>query len=163
MRGGGADAAAHPHAAAPLEAVAADEAALLVLGALLGLQVAEAGDVEAARLAVVVGARLADQVLEQAAHARPHEVLAEVVAHVPARVADAVGVLPGLRQQQQPGRLEGRGGHHHRARLDLVALAGLAVEEGDAPGPAGLLVDQDLVHGGVGAQGELARSPWPGR
>src|SRR5207247_1896337 len=68
-------------ASTPLEAVAADEPGLPVL------QVAEPRDVESARPAVIEGRRLADQVLHEPGDAGTHHVLAEVVAHVPARVA----------------------------------------------------------------------------
>ena len=59
-------------------------------------------------------------------------------------------MLRGARQQQQAGGFERRRGHDHDLRLGLVALARGAVEEGDAPRPAGVLVDQDLMRGRVG-------------
>src|SRR5262249_54784568 len=65
-----------------LEAVAADEAGLLVL------EVPEARHVEVAGLAVVERGLGADQLLHEAGDAGAHDVLAEVVADVPARVPD---------------------------------------------------------------------------
>src|SRR5258705_13205016 len=81
----------NPEAGAALEAVAADKARLLVL------QVPESRHVEPARLAVVQGGRRSDHLLDEPRDARSHHVLAEVVADVAARVADAVGMLPRLR------------------------------------------------------------------
>src|SRR5207249_8627091 len=78
-------------AGAALEAIAADEPGLLVL------QVAEPRHVEPARLAVVQRGRGAHHLLDESRDARPHHVLAEIVADVPARIPDAVGMLPRFR------------------------------------------------------------------
>src|SRR2546430_6759607 len=96
-------------ATAPLETVAAHEPRLTVL------QVAEPGDVEPAGAAVVEGGRLADQVFHEPRDPGAHHVFAEVVTHVSARVADAVGMLGRAGQQQQPRRLERRRGDNHRS------------------------------------------------
>src|SRR2546426_7986343 len=74
-------------AGAAFKAVAANEPRLLVL------EVAEARDVEPARLAVVQGRRRSHHLLDQPRDTRSHHVLAEVMADVPARIADAVGML----------------------------------------------------------------------
>src|SRR4029450_7488541 len=76
----------------PLEAVAAQEPRLLVL------EVAEARDVEAPGPAVVEGARLAHEVLDEAHDPGAHHVLAEVVADVAARVAEAGRMGRALRE-----------------------------------------------------------------
>src|SRR4029450_11577753 len=74
----------HPYAAAALEAVAADVTSLLVL------QVPESRHVDPARAAIVERPRRADAFLHQTGDARPHQVLAEVVADDAAGVRDAV-------------------------------------------------------------------------
>src|SRR5205809_4440004 len=79
----------HGMAAVPLVAVASDEPGLAVL------QVPEAGDVEPSRPAVIEGVRLAHELLDQPGNARTHHVLAEVVTDLPARVAEAAGMLGG--------------------------------------------------------------------
>src|SRR6266516_2203567 len=99
-------------ATAPLEAIAADEPRLTVL------QVAEPGDVEPAGAAVVEGGRLADQVFHEPRDPGAHHVFAEVVTHVSARVADAVGMLGRAGQQQQPRRLERRRGDNYDLRSE---------------------------------------------
>src|SRR2546421_3289466 len=66
-------------------------------------QVAEPRDVESAGPAVVERGRLADHVLHEPRDAGPHHVLAEVVAHVPARVADAIG-----RSEEHTSELQSR-------------------------------------------------------
>src|SRR6266513_579493 len=74
-------------ATAPLEAVTAHGPRLPVL------QVAEPRKIEPAGAAVVQRGRLADHVFHESRDPGAHHVLAEVVTHVPARVADAVGML----------------------------------------------------------------------
>src|SRR5207237_4145411 len=74
-------------ASAPLEAVAAYESRLTIL------QVAEPRNVKPAGPTVVERRRLADEVLHDPGDSGAHHVLAEVVTHVPARVADAIGML----------------------------------------------------------------------
>src|SRR6266550_593416 len=77
----------HGMAAVPLIAVASDESGLAVF------QVPEARDVEPSRPAVIERVRLAHELLDQAGDTRSHHVLAEVVTDVPARIAEAVGML----------------------------------------------------------------------
>src|SRR5207247_8568750 len=110
----------HGVAALALEAVPPDETGLAVR------QVAEAGNVESTRTAVVEGVRLPHQLLHQAGHARPHDVLAEVVADVAARGAVGVGVLPRARTQQESDGLEGRRRRAGDRRCRSVALPVLA-------------------------------------
>src|SRR5205809_4157164 len=136
-------------ATASLEAIAAHEPRLTVL------QVAEPGDVEPAGAAVVQGGRLADQVFHEPRDPGTHHVLAEVVAHVPARVAGAVGMLARARQEQQAGGFERRGCHDHDPGLGFVALARLTVEAGNAPRPTGIGVDQVLMRDRVGPNREI--------
>src|SRR2546426_7532137 len=85
----------HGMAAVPLVAVASDEPGLAVL------QIPEARDVEPSRPTVIERVRLAHELLDQPGDARTHHVLAEVVTDVPARVAEAVGMLGGPRQQER--------------------------------------------------------------
>ena len=73
--------------------LSADEARLLVL------EIPEAGEIESARPAVIERRRASDEVLHQPRCAGTHDVLAEVVPDVIARVADAVGVLARLGQE----------------------------------------------------------------
>ncbi len=141
----------HGMPAVPFEAIATDEPGLAVL------QVPEARDVEPARPAVIERVRLAHELLDQSSDTRSHYVLAEVVTDVPARVAEAVGMLRGARQQQQAGGFERRGGQDHHPPLGFVALAGHAVEEGDPARSPGVLVHQHLMDGGVGPHREVAR------
>src|SRR5260370_11973616 len=94
----------HGMPAVPFEAVATDEPGLAVL------QVPETRDVEPARPAVIERVRLAHELLDQSSDTRSHHVLAEVVTDVPARVAEAVGVLGGARQQQQAGGVDAGSG-----------------------------------------------------
>src|SRR5437899_8303619 len=103
--------------AVPLIAVAPDEPGLAVL------QVPEPRDVKPSRSTVIERVRLAHELLNEAGDARSHHMLAEVVTDVPARVAEAVGMLRGARQQQQAGGFERGRAHDHDLRLGLVALA----------------------------------------
>src|SRR3989449_2096795 len=135
---------------APLEAIAADEPRLTVL------QVAEPGDVEPAGAAVVEGGRLADQVFHEPRDPGAHHVFAEVVTHVSARVADAVGMLGRAGQQQQPRRLERRRGDNHDLRLGLVRLVRRAVDERDPARLSGVRVDEHFVRDRVGADRQVA-------
>ncbi len=137
-------------AAVSLVAVASDEAGLAVL------QVPEAGDVEPAGPAVIERVWFAHELLDQARDARSHDVLAEVVTHVPARVAEAVGMLRGARQQQQAGGFERGRAHDDDLRLGLVALARRTVNEGDAPGLPGVFVDQNLMRDRVGPDRQVS-------
>src|SRR5262249_50761947 len=77
-------------------------------------KVAETGEIEATWTAVVQGAPLADEILDQRGDARPHQMLAEVVSHMIAGVADSVGVLARLRKQHQARRFQrGCAEHDH--------------------------------------------------
>src|SRR5204862_5890215 len=97
----------HGMAAISLAAAATDE------GGLPLLQISEAGNVEPSRPAVVERVRLAHELFDQAGETRTHHMLAEVVADVSARVAEAVGMLRGARQQQEAGGFERGRGHDH--------------------------------------------------
>src|SRR6202030_851240 len=74
----------HGVAARAFEAVCAEE----VGGALL--QVAEPWNVKAPGAAVIERTRLANQILHDARYARAHQVLAEVVADMGARISDPI-------------------------------------------------------------------------
>src|SRR5207237_8022322 len=100
----------------PLEAVAAYESRLTIL------QVAEPRNVKPAGPTVVERGRLADEVLHEPGDSGAHPVLAGVVTHVPARVADAIGMLRRASQQQQARRFEGGRGHDHDLGVGFVRL-----------------------------------------
>ena len=53
-------------------------------------------EIKAAGTTVVKSARFAHQIFHQAVDARSHNVFTEIVPHVAARIADAVGILAGF-------------------------------------------------------------------
>ena len=122
---------------------------------MLVLQVAEARDVEPAGPAVIERARLADEILHQPDHARAHQVLAEIVADVAARVADAVRVRAAISTAAEPRRLERRGREDHDLPLRLVRSSRLRVDERDAARLAGVRIDEHLARRRVRPQREM--------
>ena len=139
----------HRAAGAALESIAANEVRVPVR------EVPEARDIKTAGPPIVDGSRLANPVFHQRGHARPHHVLAEVVSDVTARVADAVRVGAGLRQQHQPCRLERRRRQHDDLRSRFVASSAFRVKERNTTRLAAVAVDQDLANNRIGPQRQV--------
>ncbi len=136
-----------------LESVAPEE--LRVLRALQG--VAEADDVDAVGPARTVERGLAAQLGElSAGPARDPEMVHEVVAERPTRVAQAVRMLAGRRVEEQARRLQGLRPDEDGAAVDLFRLAGHAVDVEDALGPVLLGIHEHLVGHRVRDEGAVA-------
>ena len=84
---------------------------------------------------------------------------AQVVPEMAGVVGEPVRMLARLRQQQDAGRFQRRGGEHHDPRLGLVGLARRRIDERHAARLAGLRIHQHLVDGRVGAHREVAGVP----
>ena len=121
------------------------------------VEVAKTRKIEPARAAVIERVRLTDHVVDDAGNAGTHQVLAEVVADMPARVADAVGILRRLGKQHQPRGFECRRAQDNRFRFRMIGLAGVGIDEGDAARLARVLIHGDLIDRGIGAKGQVAR------
>src|SRR2546427_1770854 len=74
-----------------------------------------------------------------------------------AGVANSAGVNAGLGIQHDAAGLDRTGGQHDRARLGFVMLPGESIEERD-PARESVLVGEDLMHDGVGAQLEIGQT-----
>ncbi len=95
-------------------------------------QVAEPRNIKTSGAAVIKRARLANQILDDARDARAHQVFAEVVPDVVARIPDPVRVSFRFGEQKQPRALEGGRRDDNRLAAGFIRLAGIGIDERDA-------------------------------
>src|SRR5882724_8266868 len=136
----------HRTSAAALKAVATDE-----VGAFLS-EIAKTRNVKSAGAAVVERWWFADEILGAACDSGAHDVFAEIVAYVPAGVRYSVRIEARFGKQEKASGLQRRGGNDHYLGLGVVIFFGLGIDEMYAGGFAGLRIDGDFAHYGVGPE-----------
>ena len=125
-------------AAAALEVVAADE-----IGMLVG-DVAEPRDVRRHRTPVIERRLSADARRDEAAALDAHDVLAQVAAKQPRRVADAVRIRSRLRVEEDARRVERARAEHDHRRAEIEHLFRVRIDHADTGGLVRRRVDDDL-------------------
>ncbi len=137
-------------AAAALEVIAAQEVRVLVG------HVAEARHVRRDRPAVVEGGLGADARRDEAAAPGAHDVLAQVAAQEPRRVAHALGVPRRLRVEKDARAVQAARAQDHDLGLEVHHLACVGVDHAHAARLARGRVEEHLGNDRVGPDGQVA-------
>jgi hypothetical protein len=140
-------------AIAPLKAVAADE--FLAPRTVDGVAETDHVDAVGTRRSIERGAIGKIGELALGAAGDP-EVIHQVAAERAARIREPVRLLPGLRVEQHPRRLERLRAEHHRARPQLVGLPRDAIDVADADGALVIGIHHHLRDHRIGQQGAVA-------